>query len=152
MNAAIRFDMSVADPSDDSWKPSNPAQLIARPAKDEYPKTADYSDKGYFIATIDYGDDAREGWPREATVIYLKSSMIRELDMVAKGYKGANPSFPNETTADQFFDEPQFEAYRSLGQHIARNFLESKAAAAWLERDEIDEELIFAEAGVEFND
>ena len=45
--------------------------------------------------------------------------MIDKVSMKAKGYKGANPKFPDQTTADQFFDEEQFEAYRELGYRIA---------------------------------
>jgi hypothetical protein len=38
-----------------------------------------------------------------------------------------HPHFPHETTADQFFDEAQFEAYRALGYHIVNGlFLEEK--------------------------
>ena len=33
-------------------------------------------------------------------------------------YRRSHKSFPHETTADQFFDEPQFESYRALGSHI----------------------------------
>ena len=35
------------------------------------------------------------------------------------GYKGAHPTFPDESTADQFFDETQFESYRALGYDVA---------------------------------
>ena len=35
-------------------------------------------------------------------------------------YKALNPSFPHQATADQFFDEGQFEAYRELGYQIAK--------------------------------
>ena len=35
------------------------------------------------------------------------------------GYRRKHPDFPDETTADQFFDETQMEAYRMLGKHIA---------------------------------
>ncbi|MBI3263663.1 MAG: hypothetical protein HYZ58_11015, partial [Acidobacteria bacterium] len=31
------------------------------------------------------------------------------------------PDFPHETTADQFFDDAQFESYRALGVHIAED-------------------------------
>jgi len=34
-------------------------------------------------------------------------------------YRAAHPTFPHQTTADQFFSEDQFEAYRRLGYHIA---------------------------------
>jgi hypothetical protein len=38
-------------------------------------------------------------------------------------YRSRNPAFPHESTADQCFDEGQFEAYRALGQHIAEQVL-----------------------------
>ena len=41
------------------------------------------------------------------------------MSMRIRGYKGAHPDFPDETTADQFFNEDQFDAYRLLGNEIA---------------------------------
>jgi hypothetical protein len=38
-------------------------------------------------------------------------------------YKRRNSTFPHETTLDQFFNEEQFEVYRALGFHVARNLL-----------------------------
>jgi len=35
-----------------------------------------------------------------------------------------------ETTGDQFFDEAQWESYRMLGYHIARDVFRTAAAAA----------------------
>ena len=39
-------------------------------------------------------------------------------------YRKVNPNFPHDPTADQQFDEPQFESYRELGflagQAVAR--------------------------------
>ena len=35
-------------------------------------------------------------------------------------YWRRNVDFPNQTTADQFFDEEQLEAYRELGMGIAQ--------------------------------
>ena len=32
-----------------------------------------------------------------------------------------NPTFPHQSTADQWFDELQFESYRALGEHIGRD-------------------------------
>ena len=34
-------------------------------------------------------------------------------------YHAEHPPFPHQTTAEQFFDEAQWESYRRLGQHIA---------------------------------
>ena len=49
--------------------------------------------------------------------------MVRKLKMEARGYKGAHPDFPDETTVDQFFNEEQFEAYRELGYRIADDMI-----------------------------
>ena len=35
----------------------------------------------------------------------------------------ANPAFPHEPTADQWFSESQFESYRSLALDIASTFM-----------------------------
>ena len=36
-------------------------------------------------------------------------------------YRSTCPAFPHESTADQFFDDAQFESYRALGVHIAED-------------------------------
>lgn len=51
-----------------------------------------------------------------AKLIFLKTTMIENVNFEVKGYKAANPDFPDQTTADQFFSEEQFEAYRKLGK------------------------------------
>jgi hypothetical protein len=33
-------------------------------------------------------------------------------------YSEQNPSFPHQSTGDQWFDEVQFESYRALGEYI----------------------------------
>ncbi len=52
-------------------------------------------------------------------LIYLKSSITGDEDVGVEQYRAGHPDFPHETTADQFFSEDQFEAYRRLGHHIA---------------------------------
>ncbi|MEM7025892.1 MAG: hypothetical protein AAF637_25415, partial [Pseudomonadota bacterium] len=44
------------------------------------------------------------------------------------GYRSANPAFPDQSTADQFFDEEQFEAYRELGFRIAEAMMQDDRA------------------------
>lgn len=125
--ATIAFDMEVAGP-DGNFVPSGPEALIASlPQQKKYPKHAEYAERGYFLATIDYGRRGGGAWPAKGTVIYLKTAMIDELSMTARGYKGANPDFPNQTTADQFFDEEQFEAYREVGYRIAEQMIDDLA-------------------------
>jgi hypothetical protein len=96
-----------------------PERMIARPVSNEYPKDAEYADHGFLWATIKYHRHAIRGGPAEGIIVYLKTTMIKELGIKAKGYKGAEPNFPDQSTGDQFFDEEQFEAYREVGYRIA---------------------------------
>ncbi len=59
-------------------------------------------------------------YPGGATglLIYAKSTLTGDEPPDVRAYAAANPAFPHETTADQFFSEQQFEAYRRLGEHI----------------------------------
>ncbi|MCH8347080.1 MAG: hypothetical protein IH901_01080 [Proteobacteria bacterium] len=45
---------------------------------------------------------------------------MRNLPSDIYAYKAVNEVFPNQSTADQFFDERQFEAYRELGYQLAK--------------------------------
>jgi hypothetical protein len=59
-------------------------------------------------------------------LLYIKSSLREEgknsgLRPDVIEYARSHPDFPHESTADQFFNEAQFEAYRMLGASIAKN-------------------------------
>jgi hypothetical protein len=51
-------------------------------------------------------------------LLYIKPAVYGQEPRDILEYKGSHPSFPHQTTADQFFDEPQFESYRMLGSYI----------------------------------
>jgi hypothetical protein len=51
-------------------------------------------------------------------MLYFKSSLTGDEKDYVLDYKKRYPSFPHETTGDQFFSEEQFEAYRALGYHM----------------------------------
>ena len=53
----------------------------------------------------------RLGW-----MLYLKLAMTGVEPVYVQDYKRTHPAFPHQTTADQLFDEMQFEAYRKLGE------------------------------------
>ena len=55
---------------------------------------------------------------RNGTLLYVKSTLTGDEPPDVLHYAARNPAFPHETTADQFFSEDQFEAYRALGEHI----------------------------------
>jgi len=57
-------------------------------------------------------------------LIYMKSSMTGDESLAVRQFRGESPAFPHESTGDQFFSESQFESYRELGRHIAREAFE----------------------------
>ena len=52
-------------------------------------------------------------------LLYLKLSVTGNETELINRYRTLHPEFPHEPTADQFFNEEQFEAYRELGAHVA---------------------------------
>jgi hypothetical protein len=71
------------------------------------------------IGQIHYEDVDPHEMP--GLIIYLKASMTGDEPADVQNYATMNPDFPHQTTADQFFDERQFESYRALGYHIAHS-------------------------------
>jgi hypothetical protein len=64
-------------------------------------------------------------------LVYLKNSLTGDEPGPVLNYKSDNAGFPHESTADQFFDDDQFESYRALGVHIAEH-----AFSQWVTTDE----------------
>ena len=52
-------------------------------------------------------------------LLYIKPTLMGDEPADVHRYHTEHPSFPHETTAQQFFDEAQWESYRRLGEHIA---------------------------------
>ena len=53
-------------------------------------------------------------------IVVIKPRVIDGAPLDVLQYAGAHPSFPNESTAQQFFDEAQWESYRRLGVAVGR--------------------------------
>jgi hypothetical protein len=51
-------------------------------------------------------------------LLYVKLSLTGNEGEFIRRYRLDNPTFPHDSTADQFFTEVQFEAYRTLGEHV----------------------------------
>jgi hypothetical protein len=68
------------------------------------------------VGTINYkavdGDDAVNG-----RLLYIKPVVYKDGPRDVLNYAMNSPTFPHETTGDQFFSESQFESYRRLGQY-----------------------------------
>ncbi len=65
-------------------------------------------------------DDVDSG-QKEGMLVYIKISLTGDEPPDLQNYAAQNPDFPHEATdLKQSFNEAQFEAYRTLGDHVAR--------------------------------
>ena len=55
---------------------------------------------------------------QDGLLVYIKPVVYGGEPGDVLEYKKSHPTFPHQSTADQFFDEPQFESYRILGSHV----------------------------------
>ena len=70
--------------------------------------------KSHFaLGTIKYRGQDDPAW-----LLYIKPSLTGDEPEDVQAYAAGNAAFPHDTTANQFFDESQFESYRALGEHI----------------------------------
>lgn len=124
-NVEVEVDVTRLRP-DQEGDPGKAHFLIG---KINYPEDPDRSDPD---------GEASTGW-----LIYLKSSLIHNYfkgmhnefhhqredlkhePAAVQSYAIHHKDFPHETTADQFFDDDQFEAYRALGYHVASSMFDS---------------------------
>ena len=73
----------------------------------------------------------------DGAIIYLKSSLTGDEWPDIRQYADTHDDFPHETTADQFFDENQFEAYRHLGYKVAAKMISALANRLSRKRDDV---------------
>lgn len=66
----------------------------------------------------------------DGTLLYIKPAIIGSENADVLNYRKAHPDYPHQSTADQWFDEAQFESYRALGYHIVKAALAGAAAAS----------------------
>lgn len=76
--------------------------------------------------SIAYPDD------KPGVFLYIKPGLVEsepaELARDILSHHVSEPTFPHVTTADQFFNEPQFESYRKLGEYAGLSASKSLAA------------------------
>ncbi|MDT4953700.1 MAG: hypothetical protein QOJ02_1838 [Acidobacteriota bacterium] len=61
---------------------------------------------------------------RTGIIIYFKPSIVGKETADVRQYAIENKNFPQQSTANQWFDEAQFESYRRLGQFCAKQAFE----------------------------
>jgi len=89
----------------------------------------------YALGTIEYGNGSGE----RGYLLYIKSSMGGKHSPYIDDYHFNHPDFPHESTADQFFDEAQFEAYRAMGCEIGDDVLKCIGAGTGVLDDQSGE-------------
>lgn len=89
------------------------------------PNAAGVSSQHCVVGKITYAAETDGGLKDRGWLLYIKSSLTGDEPEDVLQYKKANDAFPHQSTADQFFDEPQFESYRELGRHVGHRVFES---------------------------
>ncbi len=77
---------------------------------------------------IYHSADGREEY---GDLIYIKAVLCGREPADVKNYKALHKEFPHQTTADQWFDEDQFESYRMLGLHTIHEAFERWDHGDW---------------------
>ncbi len=107
--ALIDFGIAMQfDPTDLTLLPTHNSRAYAVLVKIDY-------------APEDRGD--RETSEKIGWMLYIKLAVTGTEPRYVLDYRRQNPAFPHQTTADQFYDEAQFEAYRTLGDCAAESLL-----------------------------
>ena len=68
------------------------------------------------------------------TLIYIKASLTGNEPRDVMTYAAENVAFPHQSTADQWFDEPQFESYRRLGFHVVEEIFQFRDDVATIDQ------------------
>jgi hypothetical protein len=82
-------------------------------------QTTGFSAVHAVVGTIQYGPGADE----TGQLVYLKASLTGDENVYLQAFAREHPDFPHQSTANQFFDEVEFEVYRALGDHLASTAL-----------------------------
>ena len=125
----IRIDLGVRI----EFRP--PFPILPRPASEEagaggYCAVGDIHYEDVDAAPGERGDAPRAAHERHrltGRLVYFKPTIYGTEPRDIFNYAMSHPDFPHETTADQFFDEPQFESHRMLGFYILEQLFEEAA-------------------------
>jgi hypothetical protein len=80
-------------------------------------------------------------------LLYVKLSLTGNEGEFIRRYRYEEPAFPHHSTADQFFSESQFEAYRSLGEHVGDKLFLEPIIGKLARSEEIDLQEWFGKLG-----
>jgi len=113
----------------------HPEPIRARGEK-ENPDVPKRSRVHFVFGEIHYGA-VDKGVPN-GTLLYIKTSVTNDDPADVQSYSTAHSDFPQQTTADQWFDESQFESYRALGFTTVDNLVAKGKEATKIKEDPRD--------------
>jgi len=67
---------------------------------------------------------------KDGTLVYLKPTVTGDEVVDVANYAATHPTFPHQSTTEQWFDEAQFESYRMLGLQTAQMLCGDKRFAS----------------------
>lgn len=89
----------------------NPSPVkLPDPAK--LPGADSFAEAHCVVGKIFYPESARDN---PGLILYIKPTITKDVPRDILAYREENSAFPHQPTADQWFDESQFESYRRLG-------------------------------------
>ena len=88
------------------------------------PETPKHAVPHALLAAVFYRDPERHKKRADSVIVILKPMVAGDEPSDVVEYWRAHKRFPHESTADQFFDEAQWESYRRLGEHMASHIFE----------------------------
>jgi hypothetical protein len=119
----VRADFGVYIEFDSMMQAAIP--MAGTPPPEGIAATLKFAKTSHVTGVINYPDGTK------GTLVVLKSAMTNRLPVDVVRYAAMNAAFPNESTADQFFDERQFEAYREAGYAAAAGMIQENRTQKW---------------------
>lgn len=82
------------------------------------------SDNGFHRACVAKGK-IKYASGKTGTLVFVKTLLTAKSSAQVKTFANIDPNFPNDSTANQFYDEQHFDAYRTLGYENMEAALET---------------------------
>lgn len=116
----IQVDFGVTIEFEDDLVPLMPGTDAENP----FCKRFNFSRSGFAIGKIYYPATESEAY-KEGEIRMVRAALVKDLPAQIYSYRAQHEEFPNQSTADQFFDETQLEAYRELGYQLTKRLVAS---------------------------
>jgi hypothetical protein len=83
---------------------------------------------GVLVCNIDYTGCPMSDPPRpdRGVLYFARATVTPDAPWQLQAYRRAHPTFPNDSTSDQWFDQQQFDAYYTLGRYAATAVIDTQ--------------------------